>query len=81
MHARDVDGIGAPRPGSPPLVSCAATRDQLHRQEAMGRATCTMDGVPGVTAINEDPVRGMSGKSLVIPPGHGYGGGGWPTWR
>jgi hypothetical protein len=25
--------------------------------------------------------RGMSGKSLAVPPGQIYRGSGWPTWR
>src|ERR1035441_7620181 len=46
MQAKDVDGIGASRQGSPPLVSCAVTRDQLHRQGPWARAACTTDGGP-----------------------------------
>jgi len=57
MQAKDVDGIGASRPGSPPLVCCAATRDQLHRQAAMGPCGMHDGRSTGTTAIKEDPVR------------------------
>jgi hypothetical protein len=63
MQAKDIDGIGASRPGSPPLVSCAATRDQPHRQAAMGPCGMPDRRSTGTTAIKEDPVAGISTMS------------------
>ena len=69
MQAKVVDGIGASRQGSPPLVSCAVTRDQLHRQRGPGHGPGGMhDGrSAGATAIKEDPVRGMSAHFRARP--------------
>jgi len=55
--------IAASRPGSPPPASCAVTRDQLHRQGAMGRCGMHDGRSTGATAIREDPVRGRCARS------------------
>jgi hypothetical protein len=57
-----VVGIGASRQGSSLLVSCAVTRDQLHRQVAMGPGGMHDGQSVGATAIKEDPVRGISAR-------------------
>ena len=69
MQARDVDGIGASWPGYRPLVSCAATRDQLHRQVAMGPCGIHDGRSAGATAINEDPVCARECVPLVTEIG------------
>ncbi len=48
-----VVGIGASRQGSSLLVSCAVTRDQLHRQVAMGPGGMHDGQSVGATAIKE----------------------------
>jgi hypothetical protein len=48
MQTKGVDGIGGIPAGSPPLASCAVTRDQLHRQGAMGQ--CGMHDGRGTSA-------------------------------
>jgi hypothetical protein len=59
---RDVDGTGASRPGSSPLVS----RDprpaiSVTAKRAMGLCGMHDGRGTGATAINEDPVRGVTG--------------------
>ena len=67
MQAKVVDGIGASRQGSPPLVTCAVTRDQLHHQGAGPWAGRHARRSAGATAIKENPVRGMRVRLVTSP--------------
>jgi hypothetical protein len=69
------DLIAASRPGSPPRPACCAvTRDQLHRQGAMGRCGMHDGRSTGATAIREDPVRCMCGHPQFRTAMHKYAG-------
>ena len=65
MQAEDAGGTGAVPAGTPPLASCAATaitftaKGRRPVRHARRRST-------GATAIKEDPVRGMTGRSARI---------------
>jgi hypothetical protein len=63
MQAGEIDDIGVSWPGSLPLVSCAVARGQPHRQGAMDPCGVLDGRSTGVTAIEEDPVRGRSERS------------------
>jgi hypothetical protein len=58
MLVGEIDGIGVSRPRPLPLVSCAVARSQPHRQGATGLYDVLDGRSTGVTAIEEDPVRG-----------------------
>jgi hypothetical protein len=63
MQAGEIDGIGVSRPGPLPLVSCAMTRGQPHRQGAIDPRGMLDERGTGVTATEEDPVGGRTGCS------------------
>jgi len=56
--------MAASRPGLP-LTPCAMTCNQLHHQGHQARPACTTDEDASATAIEEDPVGSVCGRSQL----------------
>jgi hypothetical protein len=67
MQAGEIDSIEVSRPGPLPPVSCAGTRGQSHRPGAMDLCGMLDEQSTGVTAMEEDPVRGMRVRVTSLP--------------